>query len=267
MLMQHCPTLLNGTFGTRLATMLHDIAWGRMMLKEVWFSSNIVFNIVQYSLVLRDKQKVCMCSTSFNAYTLTKLTLRLSMAMVCYDFLRALLGESSSYRWQRNTVWIYQSLSNLKYKPFFSKGKRKGKDVRPGKARRWSITNTDRCCAIFWANPHNAGFFFQGFWVAALGPWTLSTNVRSNMLHPFTVTLNLTLTRTRSIITTTLMIVLVLLRINNCMWRNLSSVLTNQHLLFLPSVCHNKNNSHDDNFSGSDVDRNPFLQFWFKSLK
>ena len=39
------------------------------MLKEV-------FNIVQYSLVLRDEQKFCMCSTLFNVYMLTKLTLR-----------------------------------------------------------------------------------------------------------------------------------------------------------------------------------------------
>ena len=54
--------------------------------------------------------------------------------------------------------------------------------------------------------------------MAVFGPRTLSTNVKSNMLHPFTVTLTVTvkLTRTRSIITTTPMIVLVLLRINNC---------------------------------------------------
>ena len=66
--------------------------------------------------------------------------------------------------------------------------------------------------------------------MAVFGLRTLSTNVTSNMLHPFTITITLTLTR--SIITTTLMIVLVLLRINNCVRLNLSSVLTNQHLVF-----------------------------------
>ena len=76
------------------------------MLKEVRFSSNIVFNIVQYSLVLLDKQQFCICSTLINAYMLTKLTLRYlsSMAMVYYDFLRALRGEISSYRRKRNKV-------------------------------------------------------------------------------------------------------------------------------------------------------------------
>ena len=77
-----------------------------------------------------------------------------SMAMVYYNFLRSLAGESSSYRWKSNKVWIYQSLSELKYKRFFSKGKRTGKGVRQGKARRWSVTEVDRSRTIF--------FFFLG---------------------------------------------------------------------------------------------------------
>ena len=48
MLLQHHPTLLNPTCCTRLATMLHDVAWCWMMLNEVWFPSNIVFNIIQH---------------------------------------------------------------------------------------------------------------------------------------------------------------------------------------------------------------------------
>ena len=81
-----------------------------------------------------------MCSTLLNAYMLTKLTLRylLSTAMAYYDFLRALPGEISSYIWSRNKVIIYQSLK-AKIQAFFfflSKGKRKGKVVRLGKARR-----------------------------------------------------------------------------------------------------------------------------------
>ena len=108
------------------------------------------------------EQKFCICSILFNVYMLTKLTLRylLSMVMVYYDFHRALPGKISMYRWKRNKVWIYQSLSKLKYKQFFfSKGERKGKGVRPGKARRCSATEVDRSRAIFWANPYNGGLF------------------------------------------------------------------------------------------------------------
>jgi len=46
--MQHHPTLLNPTCCTRLATMLHDVAWCWMMLNEVWIPSNIDFNIIQH---------------------------------------------------------------------------------------------------------------------------------------------------------------------------------------------------------------------------
>ena len=59
--------------------------------------------------------------------------------------------------------------------------------------------------------------------MAVFGLSTLSTNVTSNMSHPFTVTVTLTrtltptITLTQSIITTTPTIVLVLLRINNCL--------------------------------------------------
>ena len=56
------------------------------------------------------------------------------------------------------------------------------------------------------------------------------------------------------------MIVFVLLRINNCMWLNLFSVLTNQYLIFFPSICHDENNSDDDNFSGNDVEI-PYYNF------
>ena len=47
------------------------------------------------------------------------------------------------------------------------------------------------------------------------------------------------------------------------MWPNLSSVLTNQHLVSLPSICHNKNNSDDDNLSGNNVEV-PYYNFNLK---
>ena len=43
---QHRSTFLSVTF-SHLATIMHHVAWCGMMLKEVWFSSNIRCNIVQ----------------------------------------------------------------------------------------------------------------------------------------------------------------------------------------------------------------------------
>ena len=49
------------------------------------------------------------------------------------------------------------SISPKRFFFFFSKGKKKGKDVRPGKARRYSVTEVDQSRANIWANPYNAG--------------------------------------------------------------------------------------------------------------
>ena len=46
---------------------------------------------------------------------------------------------------------------------FFSKGKRKGKGVRPGKARRCSVTEVDGSRPLFLVNPFNAGLFSRDF--------------------------------------------------------------------------------------------------------
>ena len=109
-------------------------------------------------------------------------------------------------------------------------------------------------------------FFFPGILSGSF--WSKNLKYKCYINHVASVTLTVTVTRIRtgkrSIIPTKLMIVLVLLRRNNCMWPNLSSVLTNQHLVFLPSICHNENNGYDENFSGNNVEV-PYYTFNLKA--
>ena len=114
--------------------MLHDFAWGGMMLKEVWFSSNIV----QYSLVPEMNKNV-----AFVQYYLMR-TCSLSwlcaifhpwqwFIMIFFAHCQVRVQVTDGKGTKSESINLSQSSNTNDF--VFSKGKREGKGVRPGKER------------------------------------------------------------------------------------------------------------------------------------
>ena len=167
----------------------HNVAWCWVMLNEVWFPSNIVFNIVQHFF----------CSQVWTMLHSFGHCIQHWWTHACP--LRWLCGYLYPWRWLivyicfircrvsiRATVWRTSKVLNLSKTELSSNRKGNGRTVSkteiPGKASRCeSDREVDRSRAIY-CQTNMAQVCFQRilgrFWSQTLRP-----SIASNMLHPF----------------------------------------------------------------------------------
>ena len=122
MLIQHHPTLLNPTCCTRLATMLHDVAW---CWTKFDFHQTLSSTSSNISFVLRCQQKCCI-----------RLAIVFNIAVICiHGNYWLVIVASALPRGCKDTVWRTSDLSANRKR----KSKATVKNERSGKSRRWCL--------------------------------------------------------------------------------------------------------------------------------